>query len=143
MKQKSSLTLSLNNLLSHALPKRLFMTTFALLFSCFAMAEVVEVDGIRYNVFDALKAAAVVSSDTKYSGAIIIPSSITVNGNEYIVTSIGNKAFYECGDLTSIYIPNSVTDIADNAFQDCSGLTSVAIPNSVTSIGNHAFYKCM
>ena len=39
-------------------------------------------------------------------------------------------------------IPNSVTSIGERAFYDCSGLTSVTIPNSVTSIGNFAFSEC-
>ena len=39
-------------------------------------------------------------------------------------------------------IPNSVTSIGDNAFRNCSNLTSVTIPNNVTSIGNNAFQGC-
>ena len=55
---------------------------------------------------------------------------------------IGNEAFYECYDLTSITIPNSVTSIGNHAFRWCSGLTSVTIGNSVTSIGEVAFSNC-
>ena len=57
------------------------------------------------------------------------------------VTSIGDNAFDFCYDLSSIHIPNSVTSIGDNAFRYC-GLTSIHIPNSVTSIGRGAFYSC-
>ncbi len=55
---------------------------------------------------------------------------------------IGDRAFFECGNLTSIEIPNSVTSIGEMAFYNCSSLTSVTIPNSVTSIGSGAFYNC-
>ena len=58
------------------------------------------------------------------------------------VTSIGEAAFFDCSDLTSITIPNSVTSIGDDAFDGCSSLTSVTIPNSVTSIGEIAFRYC-
>ncbi len=58
------------------------------------------------------------------------------------LASIGQSAFYGCGGLTSITIPNSVTNIGDNAFYYCTSLTSVEIPNSVTSIGNSAFQNC-
>ena len=58
------------------------------------------------------------------------------------ITSIGDNAFFDCTNLTSIEIPNSVTSIGDNAFYYCTGLTSIEIPNSVTSIGNQAFNYC-
>jgi hypothetical protein len=58
------------------------------------------------------------------------------------VTSIGDKAFYNCSSLTSVMIPNSVTSIGDYAFEYCSKLTSVTIPDSVTSIGLGVFSIC-
>lgn len=58
------------------------------------------------------------------------------------VTTIGDEAFHGCKNLTSIVIPNSVTSIGDWAFRICSSLTSIEIPNSVTSIGNIAFNSC-
>lgn len=56
------------------------------------------------------------------------------------VTSIGDRAFEYCRNLTSIEIPNSVASIGDFAFDDCRSLTSIEIPNTVTSIGGSAFY---
>ncbi|MBQ0163907.1 MAG: leucine-rich repeat domain-containing protein [Bacteroidaceae bacterium] len=71
-----------------------------------------------------------------------IPNSIKCSGTSYKVTSIKNKAFYDCHDLKSITIGNSVTSIGDEAFYFCMFLTSVTIPNSVESIGDWAFYRC-
>jgi hypothetical protein len=83
-------------------------------------------------------AATITGCDKKASGALIIPA--TIEGKS--VTSIGDKAFRYCSNLTSIDIPNSVTSIGDKAFAYCSGLKSIMIPDSVTSIGRRAFSNC-
>ena len=59
------------------------------------------------------------------------------------ITSIGEKAFYNCSLLTSVTIPDSVTSIGSSAFSDCTSLTSVTIPEGVTSIGWSAFSGCL
>ena len=128
--------------------KKLFVFLFSLIlsvvFSTSASAYDVKIDGIYYNLNSEGKTAEVtVNWNDRYSGEVVIPSSITVEGKEYTVKSIGNEAIYKCSGLTSVDIPNSVTSIGDGAFWDCSGLTSVTIPNSVTSIGNHAFDSCI
>ena len=76
--------------------------------------------------------------EVEYYDDIVIPESVTYNEKTYSVTSIAERAFYDCSP-TSITIPNSVTSIGDAAFYFCSGLTSITIPNSVTSIGECAF----
>ena len=60
----------------------------------------------------------------------------------YLVTSIGDVAFYECNLLTNITIPGYVTSIGSGAFSFCPSLTYVNIPGNVTSIGEYAFAFC-
>ena len=66
-------------------------------------------------------------------------TSVTITDS---VTSIGYYAFGYCDSLTNVTIPNSVTSIGSAAFSDCTSLTSVTIPDSVTSIGSAAFEDC-
>ena len=79
---------------------------------------------------------------TNLSGDIIIPASVSYDGNTYAVTKINYEAFSRCSGLTSVTIPNSVTTIGDFAFFNCTGLTSVTIGSSVTTIGECAFSAC-
>ena len=64
-------------------------------------------------------------------GDITIPQS---------VTTIGESAFYSCGNLTSVSMPEATT-IGREAFIYCYALTSVEMP-SVTTIGRDAFTFC-
>ncbi|MFA5637071.1 MAG: leucine-rich repeat domain-containing protein, partial [Anaerovoracaceae bacterium] len=87
------------------------------------------------------RGSSITSYSNEYSGAVSIPDSVLYNGYYYKVTSIGSSAFYQCSELTSIAIPNTVTSIGFMAFKE-SGLTSVVIPNSVTVLSSQAFYYC-
>lgn len=80
-------------------------------------------------------------NDNSYKGNIIIPDTVSLDSNSYIVISVGDSAFKDCIDLISITIPNTVKTIGKNAFEKCIGLTSITIPASVTSIRNNAFSK--
>ena len=123
--------------------KKLLFVLLALL-PMLASADPVEIDGIYYNLDSKTKKAEVTANPNnyKYSGKVTIPSTVTYNGTQYSVTSIGEDAFYDSSSMTSITIPNSVTTIGDEAFMFCSGLTSITIPNSVKTIGESAFIKC-
>jgi hypothetical protein len=84
------------------------------------------------------------------------------------VTSIGNKAFYHCNNLTSVSISDSVTSIGEKVFEDCFKLTyvnfnnssqlleigratfaqnsileSITIPASVKTLGIYLFSNCL
>ena len=107
-----------------------------------AFTGVVEIDGIYYNLITKGKVAEVTSNPNLYSGEVVIPSSVTYEGVECSVTTIGKGAFSGCSRLTSITIPNSVISIGSEAFEYCRSLTSITIPNSVTSISESAFRKC-
>ena len=123
--------------------KKVLLFILLILSPMLASADAVEIDGIWYNLVTKAQEAEVTKNPNGYySSSIEIPTSVTYNDVKYSVTTIGEYAFKDCIEMTSVTIPNSVTSIGRNAFSGCSGLTSVAIGNSVTSIGNYAFYGC-
>ena len=82
------------------------------------------------------------SDYNEYSGNVVIPKSVIINGNTYSVTSIGESAFCDCSGLTSVTIPGSVKSIGVEAFAGCVSLHSITIPEGVTTIGESAFSQC-
>ena len=82
--------------------------------------------------------AGIITGYTGPGGELAIPD--TIKGLQ--VTRIGERAFFENTNLTSVTIPGGVTTIEAGAFDYCTGLTSVTIPNGVTTIGYSAFRYC-
>ena len=104
-----------------------------------------EVDGIYYSVTNSETNEVEVTrgpSYEYYKNNITIPETVSYNGTDYKVTSIGNSCFWYCYELSSVSLPNSVTYIGESAFEGCKGLKSINIPESVTSIGYCAFKNC-
>ena len=128
--------------------KNFFKTTLlllALLLPATAVAFDFSVDGIYYNITGdgTVEVTYRVQSGADYKGDVNIPATVSYSGTDYNVTAIGETAFMNCNEMTSLTIPNSVTSIGQNAFSHCNGLTSMVLPNSVTTIGKFAFSWCL
>lgn len=108
-----------------------------------------EADGIYYNITDEIaktvevtyKGESYVEYYDEYAEKVIIPESVSYNGETYLVTSIGEAAFGHCSKLNTVFIPNTVISIGNSAFVS-SSITEIIIPNSVTTIGDYAFAAC-
>ena len=114
------------------------------------------IDGIYYKLNTTTKTAEVVYSRFRYTGDLVIPSSVTHEGVDYSVTGIGNQAFYASADLTSVSIPNSVTSIGTGIFEGCTSLASIVIEDGnaiydsrenckaiIETASNKLLYGCM
>ena len=99
-------------------------------------------NNIEYSISGDNTVEVIKNNDYDYEGEVVIPSSIVFEGQEFIVTKIGDQAFQKCSGITGITIPNNVTNIGESVFEGCSGLTSITIPNHVTSIERYTFRNC-
>nr|WP_298679277.1 leucine-rich repeat protein [uncultured Treponema sp.] len=75
----------------------------------------------------------VIKGSPELDGYLILPDT---------VTSINDRAFYNCRRLTGITIPDSVNKIGKRAFEGCNRLKTVIIGNNVQEIGSWAFANC-
>lgn len=78
---------------------------------------------------------------TSYSGVIVVPSTV-VNPNDgqtYTVAGIGENAVYDCDQVTSVQLPNTIIYIGNRAFYDCDYLQSINFPEGLVWIGQYAF----
>ena len=132
--------------------------TALLLFAVFATTTTsaaydFEEGGIYYNVNDDGASVTVTFETTdynSYSGDIVIPETVTHEGTSYTVTAIGEHAFYNCTELTSVDIPQTVYAIGvqndarylGESFANCKNLTSIVIPDNVEILGRRSFSGC-
>ena len=121
---------------------KLLILTFATLLPLAAQAQNCFYNGIYFNLDWGDAVVMPLPDGEKYSGKISIPESVSYNGETRSVTAIGEGAFQDCTELTSVSIPSSVKTICDDAFRGCVSLPSIDIPNSVTKIWYRVFRDC-
>lgn len=103
---------------------RLTLLAIALLTSLWASAYSFEVNNIYYNIIDSRQRTVEVTYKTNsynsYSGEVVIPEKVTTYwgglNTEFTVIGIGNYAFRQCTNLSSIDIPATIASIGNLAF---------------------------
>ena len=71
-------------------------------------------------------------------GDVTVPS--TLGGCP--VTAIGDEAFKNNKNITSVTIPEGVMTIGENAFYGCENLETVILPSTLEVVGGGAFINC-
>ena len=122
---------------------RLLLLASAIATSLSAAAYDFESAGIYYNITGDNTVEVTYSdrNNNTYSGSVSIPETVTNNGTEYSVTTIGESAF-KGSAVTSVSMPEGITSIDYNAFSGCQNLETVALPESLTIFGFRAFESC-
>ncbi|MBO7577209.1 MAG: leucine-rich repeat domain-containing protein [Bacteroidales bacterium] len=120
--------------------------TFFLVFLCaHAMGQQVSFleGGIVYGITSETERTVEVQPyynllDNPYSGTITIPQTVDYNGATYTVTALGESAFENCGNVSSLTLPATVRSIGPYCFYNCN-FTSLQLPDSLRTLGDHAF----
>lgn len=117
----------------------IFIVLILNIFSCTAFAADAK-SVLTYEVTNGY--ASVTDCNEKASGTLSVPAKVTLNGKEYKVKFIGQKAFDGCTKLTVIKLPEGVTSIKSRAFRNCTSLKEIYIPESLEICQLDAFEGC-
>lgn len=83
----------------------------------------------------------VVKAINKKQKNITIPATVNINGYDFKVTAIANKAFKKNTKLKSVIIGDNVKTIGKEAFSGCKALKTITVKSKVVSKVNKNAFK--
>ncbi len=97
------------------------------------------IDGIYYMNNGDASVYVNFYDDSTVPSEVIIPETITVEGQNYTVESVRRL---DSDKIVSVTLPSTITSIEVSAFNDCDNLTTVDLSHAKTTIGETAFFFC-
>ena len=79
-----------------------------------------------------------VADKEKLPKNVVIPSEI--NGKP--VVSLKMRSFFQCENITSVYIPDSVTKLGSSDFSSCVNLERVRLSTNIETLTPLSFFNC-
>ena len=83
--------------------------------------------------------SSIVNVPQSYSIVNIEGVNKIVEGEEILVSKIGDNAFEGNTTITNVILPKTITDIGQSAFSMCSSLEEINLPEDLKTIGEMAF----
>ena len=145
----------------------IILAVLAMLFPLSINAFEVEINGLRYDLGSTYgpQGAEVIreNEDVVYQGDIVVPASVTYDGQTYTVENIIEDAFSNNEKITSIDVQADIKEIgrilnnctnlkrvvfADGperfyaTFEGCTSLTDVTLPATTKYLDNDTFNNC-
>ena len=104
------------------------------LFTSIVEGELKEVviNHVKYLYTSGIGRAAVTGTDLNKVGELVIPTFVTINGQNYTIREIKSYAFAE-KSVTSLTLPEELQFIGDYAFQGNYELTDFTMPSTLLS----------
>ena len=122
----------------------LLLMVGSLAMSAATLGDSIMCDGLCYRVVDSAAVELVAKSGEPYSmERVVIPAYVHNEDTNRDVVAIGNDAFADCEQLTSITLPITLREIGDRAFAGCTHLEgSIVLPECLQHVGHNAFAEC-
>lgn len=98
------------------------------------------VDNVKYSISTKEQTAKAIGlSNPDYSGAIVIHGVVSYEGKDCYVSEVSINSFSNCTGINSLTIEEGVTTIARRAFYNCSNLSEIFLPKTIDNIDTTAF----
>lgn len=119
-----------------------FVASCAMMGVSCAVASAFVVDGINYEPSwtGEPNAVMILGGEGKFSGHLVIPSTVSYEGEEYVVTMINEGSFFYQPELTEVTIPATVKSV-HGAFYNCPKLVKVNLPETLETLSG-SFQNC-
>ena len=101
----------------------------------------VKVGNLNYLCYTVSQKATVISGDYSQLSEVEVPATVDVEGAIFDVNEIGYRAFCQTG-IKKVLLSSSLTSIGERAFYGCKNLTDIEISEGVENIDAYAFYNC-
>lgn len=122
--------------------KTTFLSIICILSSFVAKAYDFKTNGVYYMIVNMSESTVCVTNgETCYSGGVTIPETVNYQNRTFRIIGIADEAFKN-SKITSISLPNSMHLICSEAFYGCGNLKSIDLPDSLVYIGAAAFKQC-
>lgn len=106
-----------------------------------AQAFVDSSTGYYYTILDASAKTCELAQGYKYTGDFTVPATASDGTDTYMVVGVGNQAFYNCTDITSVTFPDNITTLGASLFYMCSPdrLTALHFGSGIQTIDGDTF----
>lgn len=84
------------------------------------------------------KTSSDLGSVSPFNGNTDVKTVLVENGAK----TIGDAAFYNCGELSVIQFPDTIEMVGSYAFYGCESLTNIRLSEKIYEIGSYAFDGC-
>ena len=98
----------------------------------------VVIDELTFQLNSDGESYSVIECDKDTSGEVVVPDKV----NGIPVTCIYKECFYDCKNIVSVKLPDTITDIEQAAFTNCESLKEINLPNEINDFGVQVFLDC-
>ena len=122
----------------------LLFVVLSLLSSIHTIAQTVKLNGVKYELNYEDSSAKVIWG-SKACENLVIPPNIKYKGKEFLVTSIGQAAFFYPGKydiIIKVVLPNTIKCIERDAFRECKRIKELILSPELNHIEVGAFAGC-